>query len=410
MIGSALAGHQYNKTAMNLTANRSTLVHGSTLLACLLFAASCVRPADEPAEIKVGVIASLSGTLAETVGRSVVEGARLAVEHAHARGGLELDGRRYQIELLMEDAMDRPETAVQAARKLINQDHVPALVGPILSRNALDVAVVAESSRTPMISPTSTHPQLTAGRRYVFRATFTDDLQGWALARFAREDLKASAAAVLYDSTSAHNRWVAEIFQQAFSSLGGRVAAVETYTSGERDFRRPLGRIRDAQPDVLLLPNYIDDLPLQVQQAGEIGLASTFLGSDAWAGLDLPGQEGFDQSFFTDEWHPGVPELATATSRAFVQAYREAHDRVPNPVVALTYDAMGLLFAAIERSAVGPGSTLDGDAIRRELAMIEDYRGVTGTLSFKGGGDPIKGVTIFEIRNRRLAFERWIEP
>ncbi len=372
-----------------------------------LVAGSCHRPVEEA--VRVGVIAPLSGALAESVGGPQVRAAQLAVEHALARGGLEARGRKYRVELLIEDAMGRREVAVRAARKLINQDNVVALLGPALSRSALGVAVVAENRRTPMISPTSTHSELTSGRQFVFRTTFTDDLQARALARFAWNDLRARKAGILFDATSAHNHRVAEIFQDFFSGLGGRIVASEPYSSGARDFRSSLARVGAAQPDVLLLPNFIDDVPAQVRQARELGLTSIFLGSDAWDGMAFPDQAVFEGSFYTDDWHPEVPELATAESRAFVQAHIQVHNQTPNTVAGLSYDAMSLLLTAIE-GALEANSTLDGEAIRHQLARIEGYPGVTGTLSFHGSGDPLKGVSIFEIKARRVVFRRWIEP
>ncbi len=333
----------------------------------------------------------------------------MAIEHAQARGGLEARSQQYQVELLIEDTMGRREVAVRAARKLINQDNVVALLGPALSRSALGVAVVAENRRTPMISPTSTHSELTSGRQFVFRTTFTDDLQARALARFAWSDLRARKAGILFDATSAHNHRVAEIFRDFFSGLGGRVVALEAYSSGERDFRSSLSRIGDAQPDVLLLPNFIDDVPTQVRQARNLGLTSIFLGSDAWDGMAFPDQAVFEGSFYTDDWHPEVAELATAESRAFVQAHLQVHKQTPSTVAGLSYDAMSLLLTAIE-GALEASSALDGEAVRHQLARIEDYPGVTGTLSYDVSGDPIKGVSIFEIKARQVAFRKWIKP
>src|SRR4029077_7162607 len=99
-------------------------------------------------------------------------------------GPIELAGRRYRVTLVPRDFDDRADAAATAARALINQERVVALVGPQFSRHAIPVAVLADDARIPMISPMSSNPSTTAGHRYVFRLAFLDDVQGTVLARY----------------------------------------------------------------------------------------------------------------------------------------------------------------------------------------------------------------------------------
>lgn len=382
---------------------RSTILPTALLLVATV--AACQRPPAGPAEIRVGVIAPFTGSLADRVGDYAREGLELAAESINGRGGLEVAGRRLRVVMLFEDSEDRPEAAVEAARKLINQDRVAVLIGPFLSRNALAAAAVAEAKATPMISPASTHVELTAGRRFVFRATITDDLQGQALALFAREALAARRAAMLYDVASAHNRSVAEFFRGDFERAGGEVVAAESYTTGERDFRAALARIHAAVPEVLLLPNYPDELPLQVRQARQQGIAAVFLGSDSWDAdvyLDVADLAG---SYFTEDWLPGVPDLESVESSRFVMDYGRRYGRSATTIAALAYDALGLAATAIERTG-----SLDPVEVARGLRTTVDYRGVTGILSFRGNGDPVKAVGVFRIGDGRLEFYKLLQP
>jgi branched-chain amino acid transport system substrate-binding protein len=377
-------------------------------LACgvLLLAAACRPPAEEgPEEIRIGVIGPFSGSLEARIGDYVEEGARLAAEQAEARGGIVVNGRRAPIKLLFEDSRDRPEVALEAARKLVDRDGVAALIGPCLSRSALSVAGFAEQKRIPMVSPTSTHPQLTVGKPYVFRVTIVDDLQARALARYAREDLEVATAAVLYDVASVYNRNVADLFREAFTAGGGEIVAFEAYTTGEKDFRRPLLRIREAAPEVLLLPNYVDEVPLQAMQAREAGIGSVLLGTDSWDAEDYPRRPVFEGAIFTDDWLPGVTDEVSAEETAFLETYTEAYGRRPTNLAALAFDATGLVLAAIASRG-----SLDGETIRRGIAEIEAYRGVTGTLSFHGGGDPAKDIGIFAIRGGGIDFVKRMRP
>ncbi len=121
--------------------------------------------------------------------------------------------------LVIEDNRDSPDGAVDAVRKLAFQENVVAIVGPRLSRNAIPAANVAEQARVPLISPTSTNPQTTEDKTYIFRASFIDTFQGRVMAQFAAEDLGVQRAAVLYDVASEYNRGLAETFKQAFEAF-----------------------------------------------------------------------------------------------------------------------------------------------------------------------------------------------
>ncbi len=368
---------------------------------CLLLVLPCARPEPEAA-VRIGVIAPLSGPFLETEGRQMRQATQLAADRVNDAGGLRIGTGHRLVELLFEDSKDRPEVAVSAARKLINQSGAVAIIGPILSRNAIAAATVAESLQVPMITPTATHPEVTAGKRFVFRVAFVDDVQARVLARFARQELAADRAAVLYDIANAYNQRIAEVFRQVFNQAGGRVVAFESYTSGDTDFTAQLSRIRAAAPDVLLLPNYAAEVALQAEQARRSGIATPMLGGDAWAAVRFATQEEFEGSFFTDHWHV---DLANDETPVFTEAYRRLYRQNPTSGAALTYDALGLLFRAIERQG-----RLDGEALRQGLANTENYLGVTGSISFLRGGDPIKSVVIVKISGGEALFHRQIQP
>ncbi len=360
----------------------------SSFLACLGLAAafSCGGRDVPPEVIRIGVLVNLTGS----EGQPTEESARLAVDPVNAAGGLDVGGTRRRVELLFEDTRAAPDEAMNGARRLIQQN-VAAIIGPNRSRDAIAAGGVAENARVPMISPSSTHPQTTAGKRYVFRAAYTDTLQGRAISRFAVEDLEARTAAVLFDVASAYNRNLAAVFRQAFEAAGGTLVALESYTTGDTDFRRQLERIRDGRPQVLLLPNYPEEIPLQVRQARELGLDAVLLGSDSWSGVPFAGLPQLAGSFYVQHWHPDDAENLPEAER-FLTAYRQAYGRDPTDQAALTYDAFGILLSALAVAGTDP------DGLRRALAEIDGYRGATGTFTYRNaGGDPSRRLVIVRV-------------
>jgi branched-chain amino acid transport system substrate-binding protein len=285
---------------------------------------------------------------------------------------------------------------------LINQENVVALVGPQYSRYAIPVARLAEQAKIPMISPRSTNPETTKGKRFVFRANFVDTLQGRVVARFAHDDLKAQQAAVLYDIASPYNQGIADVFRQVFTDHRGTVVAFESYTTGERDFTPQLAKIRDRRPDVLFLPNYANEVPLQARQARQQGITATLLGADAWGGIKESDRADLEGAYFSDQY---IPETSNKITQRFIQHYQQAYGHAPKATAAATYDSLGLLFNVIQNQG-----TIDPESIRQGIAEFGPYQGVTGRLNYQGTGDPIVSVSILQMKGNKAVFYKAINP
>jgi len=370
-----------------------TIVLGMALSAC--------QPA-APTTIKVGLNLELTGSI-PVVGESSRNAAELAVKEVNEAGGLDVGGTKYTIELLVEDNEDKAESAAAVAQKLATSG-VLAMIGPNASRNAIPASVVAESSQMPMISPWSTNPKTTKvgdtdeAKKYVFRAAFIDDFQGVVAARFAKDELKTTAPAVLYDVASEYNKGIAEVYKKALEESGVQVVAFETYTTGDKDFSAQLTKIKEAGADSLFLPNYYSEVPLQVQQAHKVGFSGAILGSDSWGNIELMTLCGSecDGYYFTTHY---APDIATPKAQAFIQAYEAAYSKTPDDVAALTYDSFGLLFQAIQTAG-----KLDRQAVRDALASITSFEGVTGNMQFKGTGDPVKSAVILQVKEGKFVY------
>jgi len=379
---------------------RATL---AVLLASMILITGTVAGCGGGAVIKIGVNAELTGSV-PVVGQSCRNAALMAEAEINAAGGLEVGGKKYQVKMMVEDNEDKAESAAAAAQKLINQNQVLAMIGPNASRNAIPAGSVAESSKVAMISPWSTNPKLTAGKKYVFRACFIDDFQGVVCAKFALNNLKAKTGAVLYDVASEYNKGIAEVFKKSFEENGGKIVAFETYTTGDKDFSAQLTKIAAANPDVLFLPNYYSEVPLQVQQAQRVGYKGKLLGSDSWGSAEIVklGGAAMDGHYFSTHY---APDIATPEAQKFIADYKAKYGSVPDDVAALTYDAIGLLCQAIKAAG-----KVDRQAVRDALASIKEFKGVTGQMQFKGTGDPEKSAVILQIQGGQFKYFETAKP
>jgi branched-chain amino acid transport system substrate-binding protein len=374
------------------------------MLALVVWAAWFGNAAAAEETLPIGVIAELTGDI-PAVGASCKNAAELAAREINAAGGLELGGKKYKVKLLVEDNASKSDQAALAAQKLIAQQAVLAIVGPNASLGAVPAAAIAESAKTVLITPWSTNPKTTLdqrtgkAKRYVFRACYTDPFEGQVLAGFVVNDLKLKRAAVLYDVASEAPKSQAELFQKNLLAKGGQCVAFETYTTGDKDFSAQLTKIKRAEPEIIFLPAYYNDVPLVVKQAQRLGIKAPFLGSDAWSSPELIKlSEGAVEGFYFAN-HFSTDQAAPAAKR-FVADYQAAYGGLPDDIAALTYDSFGLLWQAL-KAAGKP----EQEALRNALAGMTRYEGVTGVMQFKeGSGDPAKSMVILQIKNGKFAW------
>jgi branched-chain amino acid transport system substrate-binding protein len=350
-------------------------------------------------DILVGGVAPKTGEAA-TFGVSTENGVRLAVEQANAAGGL-LDGR--QIRLVFEDDKGDPVAGKLAFSRLIERDQVCAVVGSVMSKVSIAGADVAERSRTPMISSASTNPTVTLGKKYVFRACFIDPFQGRVMAKFARENLKAKRAAILYDASNDYNKGLAEVFRDVFKELGGEIVAIESYPARSVDFRPQLTKVLQAAPDALFMPNYYNDVALQAKQAREIGIKAALLGGDGWDSPDLVKAAGaaieggcFSNHFTRESDNPKVKD--------FVLAYEKRYGGAPDALASLGYEAAQILLAAIKKA----GS--DSPDKIRDAMEKSDVETITGRIAFDKEHNPLKPAAILKIVDGQQKFQTWVAP
>ncbi|KWT82507.1 ABC transporter substrate-binding protein [Candidatus Magnetominusculus xianensis] len=380
----------------------------TAVLCLVMLMAGCAKEKDNA--IHIGVIAELTGDI-PAVGASCKNAAEMAVKSVNDKGGLEIGGKKYAIKLQIEDSAGRSEQAASAAQKLITRDKVIAIVGPNASSGAIPASEIAETSKIPMISPWSTNPKTTIDPRsgkqkgYVFRACYMDSFQGRVLAAFAMGELKAKKAAVLYDVASEVLKGQAEVFKKTLEEKGGTITGFETYTTGNKDFTVQMTKIKNGSPELIFLPTYYSDVPLQVQQARRFGITEPVLGSDAWGSHDLLALCGkdcdgafFSSHFSANSTTPGV--------KKFVDDYKALYGSVPDDVAALTYDSFGIMFEAMKRAGK-PNS----EAIKNAIQKITGFKGVTGDITFhEGSGDPDKSVVILQIKDGEFKWFADIKP
>ena len=348
---------------------------------------------DTMSTIKVGVIQP-SG-----LAPNFTKGAELARAKVNNSGGL----LGMQVEFIVMDNQGEREfpdaaESVRIARALIEQEGVVAILGPLLSTNSMQVGPVVTELRRPIITGSSGE-KVTSTGEFVFITVAPSSVQGATTAQFALNptELNAKTAATIRQFGDVYSGAVADAFEENFQKLGGELVASEIYQHGDRDFDAQLTSIKTAAPDVLLIAGFSPEIPLLALQARDMGIDATFIGTNGWDEPDkllgtLDDNAPLEGSYFTRDFSIDSPDAAP-----FVAAYTAMYMEPPDGPSAWGYDAMALLVLAIKNAG-----TLEPGAVRDALANTTDYQGASTISRFDQKRHPLKGLTLYTIRNGQI--------
>ena len=375
--------------------NVKSVVSGLFLaVSAILLFAGCEK---KEQVIKIGFNIPLTGN-SPKVGENAYFAGEIVKKELDAAGGLEVKGKKYPVEFIYVDNELKPESAVQAALRLIEQDKVLAMVGPCGSGRAIPAGGAANENRTPMVSPWATNPAVTLDRPYVFRACILDPVQVPAAIKFAGVQYPGlTKAAVLYNTEDDYSKGVAEIFRDVWAQSGGQIAAYESFGEKDQDFSAQLTRIVGSGAEILYLPDYYNHVALIISQVKDLGWGDKpILGSDAWGSADLVklSNGAVKGCYFTAHY---AAAGATGTTLSFINQYKAAYGYVPDDVGALSYDSVWIILKAIQEAGITGDLAKDRAAIRDAIAATKDFPGITGNSTFDENGDPSKPVVIVRV-------------
>lgn len=315
--------------------------------------------------IKIGFIGPLTGD-ASSIGTVNRAGVELAAEDINKAGGK-------KVEIVYEDGACNAKTATNAANKLINSDHVVAIVGGLCSTETAAFGPAAISSKVIVMSYGSSAPNLSRLGKYFFRDYPSDAYQGKFGAEYAYNTLGARKVAVLYH-ISDYGTGIKDVFVQHFQELGGTIVSEEGTPQDAKDYRTQLSKLKNLQPDLYYMPTYPAGATVAIQQARELGIKETLFAGDSWDDTklqkDVSGKGNMlytaAQSLYTDEFKTRV--LAKTGGQQVPIGTPQA------------YDALKLLVQVIGQVGTDP------DKIQGALHQVQ-YQGISGSISFDEHGD-----------------------
>lgn len=312
-----------------------------------------------------GVSGPLTGQNAQ-YGAQWKAGFDLALEDINGKGGIHSRPLAY----VFEDSQSDPRQSVGLAQKFVNDKRIKIELGDFSSPASMAASPIYQRAGLVQLGFTNSHPDFTKGGDYIWSPSVSQADAQPLLADLAVKSLGFKRVAVLFLNTD-WGRTSRDVFVKAAQDRGAQVVIAEGYQPDEKDVRSTLVRVRDANPDGVVLISYYPDGALIAGQVRSVGLkqpiaASGSVYSPKFIELGSAAVEGIytNTAFFPDEPRPEVKD--------FVQRFRAKYSKDPDAFNAYAYDAVQIATAALKQA--GP----DGDrkAVRDAFYKIKDVPSV----------------------------------
>lgn len=351
----------------------------------------------QPPVVPVGTLFDYTGALAE-FGPLIRNGADLAAKHLNDAARDVLGGPI--IRLIHEDSGTTASIGIDKAKKLVDVDKVPAMVGSLASGVTMAVATTVTSpNKVVQISPASTSLLITALKDddFLFRTTSSAAFQGVVLGQLAAGQIvpgvKFKTASTLYVNNP-DGKGLTDIFERAFAKRGGKVlAAVAHPEEPKPSYMAELQRALIDKPDVLVAISYPGHVSIYLKEAIEVLKYKSFLFVDSTKSAELIKAVGAANLEGMHGTAPGA-DTSTPSYANFIAEYAKTYGAPlpPLPFIDMGYDAVMGIGLAVAK-ALQDKAPINGTSLRDRLRPIANPPGVevgAGPSGLKAALDAIK--------------------
>jgi branched-chain amino acid transport system substrate-binding protein len=334
------------------------------------------------ASVKIGFLGPIKDTVSVATGGAshetalgirMLQGARLAIEHANAGGGYRGTGAPY--ELVVRNDNGLWGASGEEVIRLAYKDRVWAILGTIDGANSHIAIRAALKLELPVMTCGDTDPTFTeTAIPWAFRCIVDDRQMCYLLADYVFGRLGLTRIAALRANDRYARTGIAN-FRDAAVRIGHPLIEELNYEVGDVDFTAQLKRLKELDPEAIITYGNVTESALIVKQMRAMGMDQWLIGSDRLVSprfFEIAGRN-------VDRVAAGYPYKPDNDSRkysAFRRDFVARYGEEPEAYAAFAYDGMNMIIAAIEKAG------LNRARIRDALAAMKMYQGVTGRMEF----------------------------
>lgn len=348
--------------------------------------------------IKFGTALSLTGNLA-TEGKLVREGYDYFVKAVNDRGGIDVGGKKYKVEIVYYDDESNANTSVKLYEKLISHEGIKFLLGPYSSGITLAVSTVVEQHKLPMVVAHAAASTIyNRGYRYIFGVLNSIDHYTYNMVKMASEQ-NLKRLALLNENQLFPQLGIDAAAAQA-KQFGVPVVFKEKYSTGTKDLSADLEKMKVTNPDMIIAGGYTNDMILLARQIAQVGLKPKLLGY--LLGPTLP---GFVKSLGADaeltlepvQWAVNVPYKDGTfgwTAKQYAEDFKKIYGHAPDYHPIQSTAALQVYYHAFQKvGGFDPQKVRDAIA---ETDIVTAY----GPIRFNEKGQNIaKTMSVVQIQN-----------
>jgi len=350
--------------------------------------------------VKIGFIGPIVPTVSvatggksheEPLGIKMLQGARLALEEANARGGYLR--RRIPFELVVRNDNGLWGASGNEIIHLAYREKVWAILGTIDGANSHIAIRVALKAEIPMMNSGDTDPTfIETNIPWVFRCIGDDRQMGYLLVDYLYRKAGFRRVGIIR-SSNRYGRFGVREIKDGSRRLGRPIVVEMAYELGLRDFSLHLDRLTEAKIDAVVHWGDAPEGGRILRQMRQRGMNQPFFACDRCVSEDFLREAGpyAEGVICTYPWNPNRkdPKL-----ERFRRAFRARFGEDPETYAAHAYDGMGMLIWAVQVAGLNRAKIRDVLAYRKE-----PWHGVTGDIVFSAVCDDVGEVFLAERKN-----------
>jgi len=346
---------------------------------CFLHSATAQNAPLTP--LKIATLSPLSGSLAQT-GEQLKQGAQLALEAAKpafARLG-------FALELSPQDDQASADVGAAAARRLLSDSSVLAVVGAVNSSVVLVASSIFADDKLSLLVPAATANAITErGLTNVFRIGARDSQQGAAAGKFILERLKSKKVYLINDKSA----YGAGLTLEVSKALEGKITVVANEGTEEKlEFASLIIKIKALEPDLIYFGGTYPQVGAFLKQLRSSGVNTQVMGGhglDSSGLVQIAGNAAQGVVFTT----VAAPMSEIPQAQSFFRAYKTVYGKDADGYGLLAYEAMRTALEGIKKSIVTRGERPTRAAVAQAISS-RVVNGLSGKIQFDSRGDRVK--------------------
>ncbi len=363
-----------------------------TLVASIIFLLTLTVFTYAENVIKIGCAISFTGKKSRT-GKLYVDSYNMAVDLINKSGGVKVGGKSYKLKIIYYDDKSDATESSKLVEKLITNDKVNFLLGPYSSGITIPDSIVAMRYRIPMIEGGGASGKIFArGNKFIFGLLPSAGEYFKSTLEFLQTVTpKPKKIAILY-ADDKFDVSVAKGTKKIAEKMGYDIVLYEKYAEGQSDFTSALTKIKNKNPDVVLVAGHTEESLNFVQQAKELNVSPKMISLTVG-----PSEADFRKALGKDaNYIYGVASWSTQMNfkgyllkdtQEFIKMFKKRYGYDPD-----YHNAAGFACVAVLKNAIEKAGTLNPLKVRDEIAKTS-LDTIYGHIEFNPNGQ-IKGTSV----------------